>query len=172
MHARLCDQADDHRHGRVERPHAHDLRSVLGEEREGARLARAVRQAEDDLALARRGELDGDEARLRGGRGRPALAARRVHTAGDAQQRLALLQPKALAPPFAPTVQDARAAREDELEAVDLAVAGVDIIRSNKGPLVLEVNSSPGLEGIENATGKDLANQMIIAIEKKLGYKD
>jgi len=53
----------------------------------------------------------------------------------------------------------------------DLAVAGVDIIRSNKGPLVLEVNSSPGLEGIENATGKDLANQMIIAIEKKLGYK-
>jgi len=36
---------------------------------------------------------------------------------------------------------------------------------------VLEVNSSPGLEGIENATGKDLANQMIIAIEKKLGYK-
>ena len=51
-----------------------------------------------------------------------------------------------------------------------LDVAGVDIIRSNKGPLVLEVNSSPGLEGIENATGKDLANAMIMAIEKKLNY--
>jgi len=49
-------------------------------------------------------------------------------------------------------------------------VAGVDIIRSNKGPLLLEVNSSPGLEGIEAATGKDIASEMIIAIEKKLKY--
>jgi ribosomal protein S6--L-glutamate ligase len=53
---------------------------------------------------------------------------------------------------------------------LDLAVAGVDIIRSNKGPLLLEVNSSPGLEGIENATGKDIANEMILAIEKKLKF--
>lgn len=55
---------------------------------------------------------------------------------------------------------------------LNLAVAGVDIIRSNKGPLLLEVNSSPGLEGIENATGKDIANIMIMAIEKKLKFKD
>lgn len=54
---------------------------------------------------------------------------------------------------------------------LNLAVAGVDIIRSNKGPLILEVNSSPGLEGIETATGKDIANEMIVAIEKKLKYK-
>jgi len=53
---------------------------------------------------------------------------------------------------------------------LNLAVAGVDIIRSNKGPLLLEVNSSPGLEGIENATGLDIANVMIRAIEKKLNY--
>ena len=53
---------------------------------------------------------------------------------------------------------------------LDLAVAGVDIIRSNKGPLLLEVNSSPGLEGIENATGKDIANEIILAIEKKLKF--
>jgi ribosomal protein S6--L-glutamate ligase len=53
---------------------------------------------------------------------------------------------------------------------LDLSVAGVDIIRSNRGPLLLEVNSSPGLEGIEAATGQDIANQMIIAIEKKLKY--
>ncbi len=53
-------------------------------------------------------------------------------------------------------------------KVLNLAVAGVDIIRSNKGPLLLEVNSSPGLEGIENATGKDIANSMIVAIEKKL----
>ena len=53
---------------------------------------------------------------------------------------------------------------------LDLPVAGVDIIRSNKGPLLLEVNSSPGLEGIENATGLDVANIMIEAIEKKLKF--
>ncbi|MFT5942730.1 30S ribosomal protein S6--L-glutamate ligase [Sediminicola arcticus] len=57
-------------------------------------------------------------------------------------------------------------------KVLNLAVAGVDIIRSNKGPLLLEVNSSPGLEGIENATGKDIANIMIMAIERKLKYKD
>lgn len=54
---------------------------------------------------------------------------------------------------------------------MELTVAGVDIIRSNKGPLLLEVNSSHGLEGIETATGKDIANEMIIAIEKKLKFK-
>ncbi|AWG23167.1 30S ribosomal protein S6--L-glutamate ligase [Flavobacterium faecale] len=51
-------------------------------------------------------------------------------------------------------------------KAMDLKVAGVDIIRSAKGPLLLEVNSSPGLEGIEGATNKDIAGEMIKAIEK------
>ncbi len=52
-----------------------------------------------------------------------------------------------------------------------LKVAGVDIIRSKSGPLLLEVNSSPGLEGIEGATGKDVAGMMIASIEKKLKWK-
>ena len=52
-----------------------------------------------------------------------------------------------------------------------LHVAGVDIIRSSRGPLLLEVNSSPGLEGVEAATGKDIADIMIMGIEKKLGWK-
>ncbi len=56
-------------------------------------------------------------------------------------------------------------------KVLGLSVAGVDIIRSDKGPLLLEVNSSPGLEGIENATGKDLAGIMIAAIEKKLKWQ-
>ena len=55
-------------------------------------------------------------------------------------------------------------------KALNLAVAGVDIIRSNKGPLLLEVNSSPGLEGIEQATGTDIANAMVQAIERKLKF--
>ncbi|MBH03542.1 MAG: 30S ribosomal protein S6--L-glutamate ligase [Xanthomonadales bacterium] len=46
-----------------------------------------------------------------------------------------------------------------------LNVAGVDLLRSNHGPVVMEVNSSPGLEGIEGATGKDVAGQIISFIE-------
>ncbi|NJN49304.1 MAG: 30S ribosomal protein S6--L-glutamate ligase [Alkalinema sp. RL_2_19] len=53
-------------------------------------------------------------------------------------------------------------------KAMGLMVAGVDILRSNTGPKVLEVNSSPGLEGIEAATGSDIAAMMIGAIEKRV----
>ncbi len=56
-------------------------------------------------------------------------------------------------------------------KALGLQVAGVDIIRSKSGPLLLEVNSSPGLEGIESATGKDIAGMVISSIEKKLRWK-
>jgi ribosomal protein S6--L-glutamate ligase len=51
-------------------------------------------------------------------------------------------------------------------KALGLRVAGVDMIRSQHGALVLEVNSSPGLEGIERATGKDVAGAIIDHIEK------
>ncbi|HEX2668574.1 MAG TPA: 30S ribosomal protein S6--L-glutamate ligase [Gammaproteobacteria bacterium] len=50
-------------------------------------------------------------------------------------------------------------------EIIGLNVAGVDIIRSAQGPLILEVNSSPGLEGIEAATRKDIAGEIIGFIE-------
>ncbi len=49
---------------------------------------------------------------------------------------------------------------------IGLNVAGVDVLRSNHGPLVMEVNSSPGLEGIESATGKDVATMIVRFIEK------
>jgi len=47
-----------------------------------------------------------------------------------------------------------------------LGVAGVDILRSDRGPLVMEVNASPGLEGIENTTGIDIASLMIQWVER------
>jgi len=50
---------------------------------------------------------------------------------------------------------------------VGLEVAGVDMVRSNSGPKLLEVNSSPGLEGIEGATGIDVAGKMIEYLESK-----
>jgi ribosomal protein S6--L-glutamate ligase len=51
-------------------------------------------------------------------------------------------------------------------QTMGLNVAGVDILRSNHGPVVLEVNSSPGLEGIEKATQKDVAGEIIEFIER------
>lgn len=50
-------------------------------------------------------------------------------------------------------------------KAMGLEIAGVDLLRSNSGTLVLEINSSPGLEGIEKATGLDIANMIIQYIE-------
>ena len=52
-----------------------------------------------------------------------------------------------------------------------LNVCGVDLLRSNHGPVIMEVNSSPGLEGIETATGKDIAGQIIdfVAANAKKG---
>ena len=56
-------------------------------------------------------------------------------------------------------------------KALGLNIAGVDIIRTATGPKVLEVNSSPGLEGIESVSKKDIANLIINYIEKKSGFK-
>ncbi len=50
-------------------------------------------------------------------------------------------------------------------KVMGLSVAGVDLLQTENGPLVLEVNSSPGLEGIEKATGKDIANLIIEHLE-------
>lgn len=52
-------------------------------------------------------------------------------------------------------------------KVMGLNVAGVDILRANHGPVIMEVNSSPGLEGIEAATGKDVAGTIIEFIETK-----
>lgn len=51
-------------------------------------------------------------------------------------------------------------------QTMGLNVCGVDILRSNHGPVVMEVNSSPGLEGIETVTSKDVAGQIIDFLEK------
>ncbi|WP_110647387.1 30S ribosomal protein S6--L-glutamate ligase [Salinicola peritrichatus] len=51
-------------------------------------------------------------------------------------------------------------------KAMGLRVAGVDLLRSNHGPVIMEVNSSPGLQGIEAATGKDIAGLIVEHLEK------
>ena len=75
------------------------------------------------------------------------------------------------------TVQPISITKEEKEMAIKASkvagmdVAGVDILRSNRGSLVLEINSSPGLEGIEKATGKNIAEAMIVYIEKKIKHK-
>lgn len=54
------------------------------------------------------------------------------------------------------------------VKAMGLGIAGVDMLQSSRGPLILEVNSSPGLEGIEVATGKDIAIKIIKYIERNV----
>ena len=56
----------------------------------------------------------------------------------------------------------------ESVKNLGLYVAGVDILRSKQGPVVMEVNSSPGLEGIETVTGKNVAKSIIKYIEKKI----
>ena len=56
-------------------------------------------------------------------------------------------------------------------KSMGLAIAGVDMLQSKRGPLVLEVNSSPGLEGIEGATGVDIAEKIVQYIEASVAKK-
>lgn len=64
-----------------------------------------------------------------------------------------------------------RATAVKAAKSLGLNFAGVDILRSNQGPLVMEVNSSPGLEGIEKATNKNVAGKVIDFIEKAVELK-
>ena len=59
------------------------------------------------------------------------------------------------------TTPEERAAAVHAAQVIGLGIAGVDLIRSARGPLVLEVNASPGLEGIEEATSDDIAGGII-----------
>jgi ribosomal protein S6--L-glutamate ligase len=73
----------------------------------------------------------------------------------------------------AKTVEISDKEREIAIKAsqiMKLDVAGVDMVRSNTGVKILEVNSSPGLEGIESATGIDIGEKMIEYIEKKMHH--
>lgn len=54
---------------------------------------------------------------------------------------------------------------------VGLDIAGVDLLRSKNGPLLIEVNASPGLQGIEAATGLNIAREIVLYVEKNGGLK-
>ncbi|GAA6137477.1 30S ribosomal protein S6--L-glutamate ligase [Arenicella sp. 4NH20-0111] len=62
--------------------------------------------------------------------------------------------------------KEERATAVTAAKVMGLGMCGVDLLQSNSGPVVMEVNSTPGLEGIENATGKDVAGLVFAHIEK------
>ena len=64
--------------------------------------------------------------------------------------------------------EDENRAAVQAARKLGLGVAGVDILQSNRGPLIIEVNSSPGLEGIEKATGVDVAGKIIEYLERNV----
>lgn len=68
---------------------------------------------------------------------------------------------------IATPTEEERIAAVHAAKVIGLNIAGVDLLRSNRGPLIMEVNSSPGLEGIEKATKKNVAEIIIKFIEKK-----
>ena len=61
--------------------------------------------------------------------------------------------------------KEERASAVQAAKALGLSVAGVDMLRSSTGPKILEVNSSPGLEGVERTSGKDVAGMIVEYIE-------
>ncbi|MCC5919710.1 MAG: 30S ribosomal protein S6--L-glutamate ligase [Cyclobacteriaceae bacterium] len=67
--------------------------------------------------------------------------------------------------------KEERAAALKAAKGLGLSIAGVDMLQSERGPLILEVNSSPGLEGIEKATSKNIAGKIIEYIETNQGKK-
>ncbi|HZH42708.1 MAG TPA: 30S ribosomal protein S6--L-glutamate ligase [Lysobacter sp.] len=100
--------------------------------------------------------------------GRVIAAMRRQAPKGDFRSNL---HRGGSARPVRPTEAEAEVAVR-AAAAVGLGVAGVDLIRSQRGPLVLEVNASPGLEGIEQATGVDVAGAILEYIEAQLSQAD
>jgi len=112
-------------------------------------------------------EADGKDLRLFVVNGKVVAAMQRSAAEGEFRANIHL---GGSAQAIKPTVEEKKLAIQ-AASAFNLKIAGVDIIRSSRGPMILEVNSSPGLEGIEKATGKDIAGSILAAIEKTLLMK-
>ncbi len=102
--------------------------------------------------------LDGQVIAAVRRRARPGEFRPNVHRGGRAE---------AIEPTSTETERAIAAAR-----AVGLRFAGVDLLESSQGPVVVEVNGSPGLEGIEGATGLDLAGLVIESLERSVSEKE
>ncbi len=109
-------------------------------------------------------EAGGSDVRTLVVNGEIVAAMRRTAQAGDFRSNLHRGASSEIIEPTTEMVKTALNA----VTALGLEVAGVDMLQSKRGPLLLEVNASPGLEGIETTTGVDVAGKMIDVIEQKV----
>ncbi|MDQ2645187.1 MAG: RimK family alpha-L-glutamate ligase, partial [Myxococcota bacterium] len=152
------------------------LKPVEGSQGTGVILAETTRLAEavvETLLLARRGVLV--QHFVKESRGRDL----RVVVVGG--RVVASMQRRAAPDEFRSNVHRGGRIEKTQLSpelgsiaeraasALGVALAGVDLIESRSGPLVLEVNASPGLEGIERATGADVASAVLEQLENAAG---
>ena len=107
-------------------------------------------------------EAEGSDVRAFVVGGRVVAAIRRVGKPGEFRSNLH----RGGAAEEANISDDERTTAVKAAAVLGLNVAGVDMLRSNRGPVVLEVNSSPGIKGIEEATKADVAGEMIAFIEQ------
>jgi ribosomal protein S6--L-glutamate ligase len=112
-------------------------------------------------------EANGEDVRVFIVGGKVAGAMRRIGANGEFRSNL---HQGGNAVPIVLTPEEERTAIE-AANALGLSIAGVDLLQSARGPLVMEVNSSPGLEGIERATGTDIAGEIIKYIENNAKHK-
>jgi len=108
------------------------------------------------------GEADGADLRCFVVGDQVVAAMRRQAAEGDFRSNLHLGGTAALAA----ATDEERDVAVRSARALGLEVAGVDLIRSRRGPLVLEVNSTPGLEGVESVCGVDVAGAIIANLER------
>ena len=106
-------------------------------------------------------EAEGSDVRLLVVGGEVVAAMRRVGKTGEFRSNLH----RGGIAEETPVSEEERATAIHAAAVLGLNVAGVDMLRSNRGPMVLEVNSSPGLKGIERATNADVAGDIIAFIE-------
>ncbi len=109
-------------------------------------------------------EANGADLRVFMVNGEVVAAMRRQAKEGEFRSNL---HRGASATPVLLTEQEEEVSRK-VARVMGLDVAGIDLLRSDRGPLVMEVNASPGLEGIENTTGKDVAGSIIELVESKV----
>jgi len=110
-------------------------------------------------------EAGGSDVRMLVVNGEIIAAMRRTAQSGDFRSNLHRGATSEIIEPSQEMIETAL----NSVKTLGLEVAGVDILQSKRGPLLLEVNASPGLEGIETTTGVDVAGKMIQVIEQNAG---
>lgn len=143
---------------------------VLAETRKAAQSTiQAFRQLDANLLVQEFiGEADGRDIRAFVVNGRVVAAMQRTAPPGEFR---ANIHRGGSSQPIDLTDQESELAVQ-AADTLGLDVAGVDLLRSDRGPLVLEINSSPGLEGIEASSGEDVAGQIVDHLARAVDTDD